>query len=430
MRNFLVLMATTALAACGADAGSGGVQSAGGAAVGGGAAAGGGTTGGIDYTQFATPTVAKSYNGVGGSHAYTYTEINTVGLSGVQQQPIYSGNASTVRNSQISISYDPRAATFTLNVTDPLSRVTSNTRFQDPASRTNFGGTVEPQWGVPDVSKFAGVGANSEIAFLEAGDGSPNSPYQKSGSGTITIGSNSVKRDGFGPGSSSVTATTFFYQKPGLGTARSTTYVTYAGFVRNELSFTDPAQPNYTVSNNLQRGAFAYGLLTDTANVPKTGTATYSGGMLATMVGNPTLDGQYGTALPTYFQWISGTSTTTVDFAKSTFGLTLSGTVGDAFYDNYTSPKQVTWAAGTTFTATGSGSIDLVATGGFTGQFQSASFGASTNGAPGALLVAGSSIDGAFYGPKANEVGGGFRIVGGTPDQRIDIIGAFTGKGN
>jgi hypothetical protein len=46
--------------------------------------------------------------------------------------------------------------------------------------------------------------------------------------------------------------------------------------------------------------------------------------------------------------------------------------------------------------------------------------------------IAGSSLDGAFYGPGGSaeklEVGGGFRIVGGTPDQRIDIMGAFTGK--
>ncbi|MDB5710610.1 MAG: transferrin binding protein-like solute binding protein, partial [Sphingomonas bacterium] len=44
------------------------------------------------------------------------------------------------------------------------------------------------------------------------------------------------------------------------------------------------------------------------------------------------------------------------------------------------------------------------------------------------LVIAGSSIDGAFDGPNGEELGAGFRIVGGTPDQRIDILGVLTGK--
>ena len=36
--------------------------------------------------------------------------------------------------------------------------------------------------------------------------------------------------------------------------------------------------------------------------------------------------------------------------------------------------------------------------------------------------------DGAFYGPNGEEAGGGFRIVGGKPDERVDIVGAFVGK--
>ena len=44
-----------------------------------------------------------------------------------------------------------------------------------------------------------------------------------------------------------------------------------------------------------------------------------------------------------------------------------------------------------------------------------------------ASVCCASSIDGSFYGPNAVEVGGSFRIVGGVPDQRVDILGAFTG---
>ena len=46
----------------------------------------------------------------------------------------------------------------------------------------------------------------------------------------------------------------------------------------------------------------------------------------------------------------------------------------------------------------------------------------------GATSVAGaSSIDGTFYGPDAKNIGGSFRIVGGVPNRRLDILGAFAG---
>jgi hypothetical protein len=94
-------------------------------------------------------------------------------------------------------------------------------------------------------------------------------------------------------------------------------------------------------------------------------------------------------------------------------------------YDAYTSQTHVL-DAGATFNASASGSIDLINKGGFSGQVGSASF--TQGGTTTQVNIAGSSIDGAFYGPNAQEVGGGFRVVGGTPDQRIDILGAFTGK--
>ena len=68
-----------------------------------------------------------------------------------------------------------------------------------------------------------------------------------------------------------------------------------------------------------------------------------------------------------------------------------------------------------------------MAAGGFLGQFQQAWF-LRPDATRLDLLVAGSSIDGAFYGPGAEEAGGSFRIVGGTPDERIDILGIFTGR--
>jgi hypothetical protein len=121
---------------------------------------------------------------------------------------------------------------------------------------------------------------------------------------------------------------------------------------------------------------------------------------------------------------MDGTSTTTVDFGANTFTLALAGTLGAPQFDLHSS-QIAQLSAGATFAAAGSGRVDLVNAGGFLGQINSASltFGGITNN----LIIAGSSIDGAFYGPTAQEVGGGFRIVGGTPDQRIDILGVFTG---
>jgi hypothetical protein len=165
--------------------------------------------------------------------------------------------------------------------------------------------------------------------------------------------------------------------------------------------------------------------------------------MLATAVVNPTLDGAYGSTLPSYFQWIYGTSTLDIDFGSGSVKSHFAGQVyapqADlASVSNITPPANLsTIAAGATFSADGHGTINLVNTGGFTGQIDSASFSATTNGAPTAVNVIGSSLNGAFYGPATSgnqklgtdqvEVGGGFHVVGGTPDQRVDIVGAFAG---
>jgi hypothetical protein len=140
------------------------------------------------------------------------------------------------------------------------------------------------------------------------------------------------------------------------------------------------------------------------------------------MVYNPLIDTQADA--PTYFQWITGSATTNVNFGANTFTQSMTGTVTAPGYDVYTSRTHVL-DAGATFAASASGTIDLVNKGGFSGQVGSASFTQGGTNTP--VSIAGSSIDGAFYGPNANEVGGGFRIVGGTPDERIDILGSFVG---
>lgn len=427
MRNIIVLTSSMALAACGGGLGA---QSAGTTAVtGSGTGTGTGTgttpTSADPYAQFVNPTVAKTYSGVGASQVQEYT-TDPRGIDGDdgQQAYKYAGNASTVRDSKLSITYDPRDAIFTLKVTDALSGAQTETRFADPASRTDFAGTRQPQWGVQNLAALSGIGQTSNIRYLQAGDGDPLSPYRQSGSGFVDPGTNTTAPRG--SSGSSYQSATFFYEIPGS----TTQYVTYAGYVRNSISWVDAAVgsgPKFQQTNyHLEHGAFAYGLATDPNSVPKSGSGTYTGRMLGTMIFNPTLDD--GATLPNYYQWLAGTSSTAVDFSSGKVTLGLNGIVGQAFYDDGTTPQAVTIAAGTTFTASGTATINLVNTGGFTGAFQSAAFGAATGPYSPNVAIAGSSIDGTFYGPAAQEIGGGFRIVGGTPDQRIDIMGAFTGK--
>lgn len=432
MRNLAILMTLTAMTTLSACSG-GDAQSASGVVaspVGGTGGTGSSGSSTDVYAQFKTPTAARTYSGIGASQVYKYstddrTPTNgTTGLTGSrgQQAVVYAGNASTVRDSKIQLTYDPRAAVFTLSVTDPLSGAAASTRFQDPANRTNFGGAVEPQWGVNNFAAFTGIGQNSNIRFLQAGDGDPLSPYGHSGTGFVDPGTNT--RPPIGDSGAGYQATTLFYEVPGS----STNYVSLAGYVRNAITWTDVTAGTNTVFQaqwKLERGAFAYGILTENSAVPTTGSGTYTGSMIGTVVFNPTIDSANN--LPTYFQWLSGTSTTTVNFATGAVGLTLNGVVGAPQLDLYTTSQLASLAAGTSFTASGTATIDLVRTGGFTGQFQSASFGATTNGTNPVVTIAGSSLDGAFFGPVANEVGGGFRITGANPDQRVDIAGAFKG---
>jgi hypothetical protein len=416
MRLLIILLASSTLSACG-GAGNQTVGSAStpAAAGGGTPGTGAGTTPGSGHT-FIAPTEVKTYAGIGGVHSFKYKTNNIganplpVGVQGTSSQygQLYAGDATTARNSNISITYNPRDAIFDLTINQPLGNVNQTTRFQDPAHRTDFGGASQPQDGVPDLS------ANG-VQYLENGSGSGTLDYDRSQSNIFPIGTDGA----------SVTRSTFFYQKP--GTPTKTKYVTFAGFVRNATStaLVVPSSGSSYIeqSNTLERAAFAYGERSSNSGVPTTGTGTYSGDMIGTLVFNPLLDTD--ATAPTYFQWLSGTSRTTIDFAANTFAISLNGSVTAPGFDVYTT-RVFSLPAGSTFAAAGAGRIDLVTAGGFLGQFNSASF-TYPDRTIFNLNIAGSSVDGAFFGPAANEVGGGFRIVGGTPDERIDILGTFVG---
>lgn len=321
----------------------------------------------------------KSFDAVGGLHSLAE---NSAGST------LYQGDASTVRSPSGQISYNPRDGVFTVRLAAAKAGVTTDLRFQDPGHRTDFKPLTTPQWGVPDLKGFN---------YLES------------------VGTNPED------------VSTFFYQRPGT----STTYVTLAGYVRNDISG-DPAR--------FERGAFVFGDQTVRGQVPVTGTGTYKGGFIASMVNNPTFDSA-GTKA-SYLQWMQGSSTTTVDFGKSTVSMQLAGTVNPANMAGYQVPNSaLSIPTGANFAASATGAINMVSTGGFTGKFDNAAFSWTPTGAAdpvtrnvdfasvsaGSSTAGASSVDGTFYGPNAANVGGSFRIVGGVPDQRVDIVGAFAG---
>jgi hypothetical protein len=415
MRLLIILLASSTLSACG-GAGSQAVGSASSSPASAGGSSSGGGTGAVPGSghTFAAPTEVKTYAGIGGVQSFKYSTNNIganplpVGVQGTSRQynQHYAGDATTARNSGIAITYNPRNAIFDLVITQPLGNVSQTTRFQDPAHRTDFGGAVTPQDGVPDLT-------SKGVQYLENGSGSGTLVYDQSQSNIFPTGA-----DG-----GSVMRQTFFYQKPGTATK----YVTYAGFVRNATNVVlvtpTSGKPYLEQNNTLERAAFAYGERSSNSSVPTSGTGTYTGLMIGTLIFNPLFD--IDPSAPTYFQWLTGTSTTTVDFGASKFNIALNGTVTAPGFDVYTT-RVFALPTDSIFAAAGSGRIDLVTAGGFLGQFSDASF-TYPDKTVFKLNIGGSSVDGAFFGPAANEVGGGFQIVGGTADERIDILGAFTG---
>lgn len=301
------------------------------------------------------------------------TEFNALGAMHSlaiddQNRSLYRGNASTVKTPSGKISYSPRDGVFTISFVDTAAGISREVRYQDPQHRDDYNPEATPQLEVPLLPGFN---------YLSALDGN-------------------------GP-------TTFFYQRP-----NATTYVTLAGFAHTE-----------TTPYLAEHGVFAFGQLTPLAQVPISGKGTYTGGFLASAV----LNSGNG---PNYFQWMSGSSAVEVDFSRSTVGLTFDGAIGTTFSrGEIIAGSALVFPSGTVFKASGTATIDLLRTGGFTGAFTSATIGGTAinfKGVNGTDNVAGaSSVDGAFFGPNAVNVGGNFRIVGGVPGQRIDVQGAFTG---
>lgn len=312
-------------------------------------------------------TAATDFAVVGG--------LQTLSVAGAGGS-LYRGNASTVSNTASKINYSPRDGVFTLTLNDTAAGLNRTVRYQDPAHRTD-----SPERSIPQLTGF-----NYVSAYEDNND------------------------------------STFFYQRPGTTGVQ---YVSLGGFGRTTI---DAA----TGDRMTEQAAFAFGQRTASLQVPISGMGTYRGDFLATMVGTKYNEGARVSA----FQWLVGASTINVNFGSSTVGLALNGKVLDAAIKNDPiSNTSLNIPGGSTFTAEGSAKIDLLRTGGFTGSFSSAAF--TINGRavpvdfagvnPDSNVAGASSIDGAFYGPNAVNIGGSFRIIGGTPDQRVDVLGAFNG---
>ena len=384
MRKFVSTLPVLALlAACGGGAGAG-PQTVSGSGVIVAPGAPGQAPTAAAMPELLQSVTAVTYKTIGGHQQMVETYVRDITTNAVTRTDFYTAAQSTPVNNAVQVGYDPRSAIF--DITIRQENIVLDTRFQDPAHRTAFGGVQEPQLGVPVVP-----GLN----YLENGTADSLSSERRS----------------------------FFYQTPGA----STRYVTLAGFIRNRKEI-DSNEPIVRIIRT--HGTEVFGTATPLDALPKTGTATFSGNMLASMISNTDIDSIAG--VRTRFEWISGTAAVNVNFGAGSVGTNFTGqvlTTSDVFasgnvpfftpavpFGPINGPN-----GGRAFTARGTASFDRTGQN-FIGRIDAATLGGQT------LTIAGSSIDGSFYGPNATEIGGAFRIVGGIPDQRVNIDAAYTGK--
>lgn len=363
----VIIALSLPLAACGGAGGN--INSAGSSASAGGVI--------MTPTPTATPTPSSTQSNLFDvSTATKFDAIGAVHSLAVRADgsSLYQGNASTVDAPSGTISYDPRDGIFVMTIADSKANISRNITFQDPGHRTTA-----------DVNSV-----ERQVPLL------PGFNYLHVLDGTVPL--------------------TFFYQRPnGTGS-----FVSLAGFERSQTSEDGSALA--------EQGVLVFGSRSTTTQTPTKGAAHFDGQFLATMIA------QQGNSARVQ-QWLDGISSLDVDFAKRTLSLSLSGKVGPAFVQNQPVADSVlSVPSGSIFTAVGSAAWTSASTA-FTGKFASAAFSSNSTSTPidftsvsaGTATAGASSIDGTFYGPDAKNVGGNFRIVGGIPNQRVDILGGFVG---
>lgn len=325
-----------------------------------------------------TETTTTTYQSIGGS--LQMTELVTA--TGTRAEELKAGLAPA-DSRQLSVTYDPTTANFRVVIQQAAVGIGIDNLYDDPLYRTAFGNARSPQAGTPNLPNFD---------YLQKGP-VPSAPND---------------------------VLTFFYERPGTRTR----FVTLAGFVRNARSApsttaTAPGQGDYT----RQRSAFVFGTPTTAGRVPVSGTASYTGGLLATAIYNTEID--TNPTVRSRTEWISGTASVTVNFAQNTIDLALSGSFTNTLdaYEGATGglSNYNTSNAGRSFSAAGRATFGTSRPY-FSGTISSASVGGT------AIPIGVGTFAGSMFGTRAEEIGGNFRIIGRGPDQRVEILGGFTGK--
>jgi hypothetical protein len=316
------------------------------------------------------------------------TDGNTIKPTASIINTYYEGSQPKGSVSDVTIDFNPRDAVYSIKAN--TASITADARLQDPQHRT-----VYQQGLVPNLSNYK---------YKEA----------LTGSNTPGLNTNATERD----------INTIFVRDVGTG-AGQTQYVTIAGFVKQiykEKEVSRPSQPEtMTVGvdfeSDIARSVFTYGVNTAYKDIPKSGSSTYTGDMFAHVI-ITRQNNNTGNDLRS----IVGTSSTNVDFGSGKSNLTLAG--------------NVTGFAGDTRAFAATGAMDIfkpikdTETSIFTGAISSWSFGTYNTANGTAVPTAASTVEGGFFGPNAAEIGGAFRIIGNRPDERIDFLGAFTGRKN
>lgn len=310
-------------------------------------------------SSLVSPTTVQTFAASAATQLLRVTADSENGVSS-----LYDAKQAPASERTAEVTYDPRDATFNIKVA--AAGVDQAIRFQDPGHRTNFPTSVVPAL--------------------------PNQRFYDTGVIRSGTDSNYVEESKL-----------FFYERPGA----TTQYVTWAGFVRKRTAHSEQENsenagpPIITEELLVERSAMVFGHATPKAALPKTGSASYRGGMFA-FFADDRYDGgagQLGT--------ISGTANLSVDFQTGQISTALAG-MSDR---------------GLAFSASGTAQIESLKQG-FSGTFNNVTLG---NYAVPIANGTAATINGDFYGPKAEEVGASFRIIGGEPDTRVDFLGAFTG---
>ncbi len=397
---------------------------------------------------------------------------------------LYEGEQPQNLSDKLTIVRDPRSATFSVKVNS--GAVVQDLRWQDPQHRTLF-----PQNGIPGNSLYdsflttdkakplsqqrvqpslqlpdTGNLAYDDYLYGRNLATTPDRPYNgsiRSGNNGSQIVSdagvprNKLNIEYYEAGATQTngyTAYTLFFERVGqsgaVGTPGTNKYVTWAGlrttsFVGdysrsasiitngdgNDYNDTEVIKETEQNKVKIDRSAFVFGMNSLAKDIPKTGTATYEGSLFANYIYTAPFSGP--ATDQTKLDTIWGKAISTVTFATDAIGINLSGkleTSGENFSAIGSAIIQRPDLPNASLNATAEQPISR-----FVGSFSAVTIGtrALTPNINASLpnTFQASTVEGGFFGPTTTgapvELGAAFRIVGGVPDERLDILGAFIG---